>query len=216
MSQEIKGDALSSVKTALGLGAGGEQSTELQDGVVDQVIDLIPMVRRGRTQAATDGLYTAQMVNVHGAADSKVASQIPYELIAGGIEPYPSIMPPQFDVWLMGAMVTRISGTGTVEAILAMRFGTNKMGWAINQDGDAVTPTNPEFVLGLWDALINEGTTFALLAGTNGTYLKIGQRLPRGAGSDLKFRTTASAIATYNCNLILGVFPMSLGQDGIV
>lgn len=214
MTLKITGDALSSVSTALGLGAGGEQVTELQDGIVDQIIDLNPMIRRGRTQAATDGLYSAQMVNVHGAADSQVSSQSPYALLDPGFEPYPDIMPPQFDIWLMGAMLTRISGTGTVEAILAMRLGTIKMGWAINQAGDAVAATNPEFVLALWDALINEGSTFGVLTGTNGTYIKIGQRLPRGVGSDLRFRSTSSAIATFNCNIILGVFPMSLGQDG--
>lgn len=216
MTQQIKGDALSAVKTALGLAAGGEQFTELNDGQVDQSLDITPMIRRGRTQAATDGLYTAIMQNVHTDAESLVSVQSPYDLTAGALEPYPDPMPIQFDVWLLGAMLNRVSGSGTLEAVVAMRFGATKMGWGIDDSGVAVAAANPEVILALWDALVTEGTTFGVQAGSEEPYKRIGIRLPRSAGSDIVFRSTSSLTSTYNLNLLLGVFPMSLGQDGII
>ena len=214
--KRVDSDALGTINKALGLTGAGSALTELHDGVLDQVFEVSASVRRGRTQAATDGVYTAIMQTVHGAADSQVTDQRPYDLIAGGIAPYPNPMPPQFDIWLLGAELNRVSGTGTVEATLAMRYGTPKMGWAIDEAQAAVTPSNPEFVIAFWDALAVEGTTFGILHGSNGPYARFGYRLPRDVGSDLVFRSTASAIATYNCNIVLGVFPVGLGQDALV
>ena len=216
MSQQIKGDALSAVASSLGLTGPGEQVTEFQDGILDQHIDVAPLIRRGRTQAATDGLYIGVMENVHGAADSQVSVIAPYLVPVGAIGPYPAIMPESFDVWILGASTQRTTGSGTMTASLAMRFGAPKMGFGIDEAGLSVAPVNVQIILAFWDALITENTTFGLLNGARGPYKKIGIRMPRDAASDLVFRTTSSAIATFHLNLVLGVFPVGLGQDAIV
>ena len=68
--KRIDSDALGILTKALGLTGAGSQLTELADGVVDQALDVVPIVRRGRVIGASEGLFTAIMRNVHTDAET--------------------------------------------------------------------------------------------------------------------------------------------------
>jgi len=71
--------------------------------------------------------------------------------------------------------------------------------------------------LAFWDAVASDGTSFGLLAGTEHPHQRIGLRLPRGGGgSTLTFRSSSSVTVGIDCQMILGMFPIALGQDVVV
>jgi len=211
--KKIDSDALGILTKALGLTGAGSPITELTDGVVDQALDVVPIIRRGRTQEPSSGIYTAIMQNIHAVADTETTQVDPYNVGTGVIPPYPDPLPPQFDLWLLSATVRRQSGAATVQASLHIQYGTRQQGWGVDDAGVAVVGSAPVPV-GYWDALVSTQTTFALLNGANGPNQNIMRRIPRAPNLTIEFTTVASAAATFNCELVLGVFPVSLGQDG--
>ncbi len=209
--KKIDSQALDILTKALGLQGPGSPVTELTDGIVDQVLEVGPIIRRSRTQAQTAGIYTAAMRNIHGAADSTTSTITPYAAGATAFAPYPSPMPAGFDIWLLSAAVTQLSGTGTISAALRVVIPATVMG--ISTLGGVVgAVTNVAF----WDTILTESTTFAVKGAISEPSTRIGMRLPRSASTSLIFATTSSAIATFDCFLVLGVFPVALGQDVIV
>lgn len=215
MAKKIDSDALEDVNLALGLTGAGAPITELTDGVVDQVLEVGQLARRGRTQTATSGLYFPTMRNVHGAADNEETIVNVYNVgTVAVVPPYPNPMPRQFDVWLLGASIRLASGGGTIAATLSLRVGTRSEGWGIDDSGTQIL-VSQDIRLAYWNSLATvNGSTFANLADQY-PHARIGLRIPR-FGSDLRFGTTSSAVATFDCQLILGVFPAALGQDGLV
>lgn len=209
--KKIDAQTLEGLNKALGLSGPGSPVTELTDGVLDQVIDVGAIVRRGRTQGQTTGLYTAMLRNVHTAADSRTATLTPYNGTTTARPPYPAPMPRDFEVWLLTAVVTQLSGSGTLTAALRVNFPANVMGLSTTGAG-IISSHNVAF----WDTVVNEGITFAVASAKDETVEKIGMRLPRAALTQLVFASTSSAIATFDCFLTLGVFPVALGQDVIV
>jgi len=208
----VDSDALGVVNRALGLSGAGAQRTEFMDGVVDQTIDVAALIRRGRTQGATEGIYTAIMRVINTAANNISTTVDPYAVgTTGLIAPYPNPMPMNFDVWLLGASVDRVSGTGTMSLALRIDFLASQQGWGIDDQGVAVAVASTQ-VMAFWDTPFTAGTIFGLLD-QGGTFMKIGTRIPRGAV--LTFHSLSSATSTYDCQVLLGVFPTALGQDGI-
>jgi len=209
----VDSDALGVVSKSLGLTGSGAPVTEFMDGVVEQTLDVAPIIRRGRTQASSQGIYTGVMRNIHGAANDQTSAINPFNVTTGAIPPYPAPMPEQFDLWVFGASVTQISGTGTVVAALTLQFGAASQGWGIDSAGIAVV-NNREQPVAFWDTVQTVVNPW-LLMGTLGPWQRIGMRLPRNPFVQFVFRSTASAIATYELQLLLGVFPVALGQDVI-
>ena len=208
--KKIDSQALDVLQKALGLSGPGSPQTDLADGVVDQVLEVGPIIRRSRTQAQTSGIYTALIRNVHSAANSITGTIAPYQAGALARAPYPSPMPAGFDVWLLFAAVTQLSGTGTLSAALRVNCPARIMG--ITAVGAQISVQNVSF----WDTIVTESTTFAVQSGTTHPGKKIGMRLPRDAATQIIFGTTSSALATFDCFMTLGVFPVALGQDVIV
>jgi len=208
----IDSDALGLINKSLGVTGRGAPVTELLDGEVNQTLDIAPIVRRSRTQAATDGLYRCVLRNVHGAANTITSSETPYNIAVGRIAPYPNPMPPQFDIWLLWASLLQVSGSGTLSAVLSLAVPTQ--GWGIDDSGVAVVSALTQ-TIAAWDALFAVTVTIGLQQG-NGPLAKIGLRLPRDLATNLLFRSTSSAVATFECQFLLGVFPVGLGQDGVI
>lgn len=218
----VNSDALDVVARALDItGSGrGAPTTEFEDGILDQVIDVLPMIRRGRTQGRTQGLYTAVLSAVHAGADDQLASEAPYAVGTGVIPPYPDPIPRGLELWLLTASVRRFSGSGTVNAILSVIFGGDAQGWGIDSTGSAVV-SNLEHPIAHWDAVFTTVNVFGQLADDGGgsPLKKIGLRLPHPTVRTaliLNFRSTSSAAMRLDCQLLMGLFPISLGQDGIV
>ena len=212
MTKKVDSDALGILNKSLGLTGAGSPITELADGIIDQIVDVVPAARRGLTQAATEGIYVAKLRNVHAAGDSRTATLVPFQPAAGtALPPYPSPMPARFDVWLLTATVTQVSGTGTLSGALFLNTPAQIVGLA--NDGAAGIFSHP---LAFWDAVTTENVEFGLLNGARGPLAKIGLRLPRAITTQLIFASTSSATATFDCLAVLGVFPVALGQDVLV
>jgi len=208
----VDSDALGVVNRALGITGNGAQRTEFMDGVVDQTLDVAALVRRGRTQAGTEGIYTAIMRCINTDVNTISVSVDPYAVgTTGLIAPYPNPMPMQFDVWLLAVSLDRVSGSGAMQVALRIDFLASQQGWGIDNLGAAVAVASTQ-LLAFWDAPVVAGTTFGLL-NQGGVYTKIGTRIPRGAV--IAMSSLSAATSTYDCQLILGVFPTALGQDGI-
>jgi len=214
--KKIDSDALGVLNKSLGLSGAGSPVTELMDGVVDQVLSVNEVARRGRTQAATQGIYTAVFENVHSAGDSERSSVNIYDIGLGVIPPWPDPMPIQFDIWLLGATAIRLSGSGTVLANLGIIYGAAQQGWGRTDTGVGIV-ANFEHVVANWDSVLQiETLVFLRLEDAGGISSQPGIRLPRSPDTILTFASVSSAAATYRCQVVLGVFPASLGQDGLI
>ena len=217
MTKKIDSDALEIVNKSLGLTGAGSPVTELQDGVVDQILDVGPAARRGRSIAPSDGIFTGLIQNGHLAGDERTTQLDVYEVgTVVSIPPYPAIVPVQFDIWLLYATVRRSTGAATVDAALFYQMPSANQGWGVDNAGAQVVESAP-MALAFWDTLQVLNTTFGLM-GTLGPMAKIGIRLPRGnpVNGSLRFVSSTSAAATIQCQMVFGIFPVSLGQDGLV
>jgi len=219
MVKRIDSDALGILTKSLGLSGAGSPLTELADGVVDQALSVNEIVRRGRTLAGGSGIFSAILSNINVDAQTLLSSINPYAVGATAqIEPYPDPVPEQFDVWLLAAAMRRQSGTGTIAAALSVQYPGRTQGWGLNTSSNAVVQVDP-IVVAFWDAIFATSTNDGIRNGARGPWVQIGLRIPRGTGAStgtIRFSTVSSATSTYNCNMIIGLFPVALGQDGIV
>ena len=67
-----------------------------------------------------------------------------------------------------------------------------------------------------WDAIIDESVIYGQNSISGETRVDLGFRLPRSTTTQLVWATTATAVAQYRCLITVGLFPVSLGQDGVV
>jgi len=212
----VDSDALGMVNRALGITGSGAAITEFPDGVLDQVLDVSALIRRGRTQGRTTGLYYGVLRNIHAVADNQANDINPFNLAAVGLfPPFPSPIPNRFDLWLLTATVQQAAGTGTLGAALHLVWPTTQQAFGIDESGNAVTAT-PPITVAHWDALVTQTVEFGVLAGSEAPEAKINLRLPPSPDTRIIFQTTSSAAATFDCTLILGLFPVGLGQDGAI
>lgn len=190
-------------------GSSGAAETVFRDDVLHQTIDVAPLIRRGRTQAATSGFYYGIIRNIHGAANTIQTTVDPFTNTIGLIAPYPVPFPELFDLWVVSVGLDQPSGTGTLAADLSVRPPASSQGWGVTSAAAAIE-IRPFHVIAVWDAVVTHSHTFALLEGGQ-AFVKVGMRLR--PGTTLVLSTTSSAVATFDCQILLGVFPVSLGQD---
>jgi len=215
MTKRIDSDALGILTKSLGLTGAGSPVTELTDGIVDQTLDVAPIVRRSRTQADIGGVYTGVFLNEHAGSGTLTTSVFPYNVTVGSFAPYPVPMPPQFDIWLLSATVLRVGGTGTIGAGLAQITPTSQQGFGVDDGGAAAGLVSALQFLCWWDTALSSGASvFAALRLVGQPVAVFGRRIARG--TELRFQSTASALSDWQCIVNLGVFPVALGQDGIV
>jgi len=210
----IDSAAVGGVDRIFGLGRGGAQTADLEDGNVSMVFEVTDAVRRARAIGVTEGWFIGLLDNIHPAAGAVESGRDPYAAGAAFVtNAYPAIVRPGFDVWFLGASVLRISGTGDINAAtLMLDPPATTQGWGIDSGGVAVV-ANTEFPLLLWTALdLTISTREVGVLSGGGVLGKVAYRLPRG-GAVLRFVSDASAIATFRCNILMAVFPEAIGQD---
>ena len=226
MTKLIDSDALGTLTKSLGLSGAGAPETELDDGTVHQTLDITGSVRRGRSLAGSDGMFVFMLLNTHVAPGTLLTSFYPYnaDRFADGIAqpPYPAPMPAQFDVWLLGASMTRFEAVGNlIEASLLLR-GIQPAG-GVSGLSTPVTVTGTSFYVARWPGPIIDTLNgdYAPL-GDLTIFRKIGVRIPRlapaAAGqAEIRFESNTDLVGTVNfaCIVLIGVFPIGLGQDGI-
>jgi len=213
--KRIDSDALGFFTKALGLGGSGSPQTELNDGIVDQSLDVVPLIRRGRTLAQSDGLFTAIISNIHTDAETITTSINPFAPGALAIPPFPGVIPPLFDLWLLSTTLRRQSGGGTLIATLSWQPGARNQAWGVNDSGTQVVQQDRQ-AIAYWDSVNGANLIFGFQANVQILH-KIGMRLARGTAAfpgALTFSSVSSLTSTYNASINFGLFPVTLGQDG--
>lgn len=218
MTKRVDSDALGPLLKSFGLAGTGAEETILQDAVLDQVIDVAPIVRRGRTLASSGGIFRCILRNNHTGAEQQTSAISPYNVGPTFVmPPYPSPMPEQFDVWLLGATMQRFSGSGSLNAEL----GINNIaqGWGVDDLGAPLLNINAVMAVAFWNTLISTTNTFGTTQ-TREPWKDLRIRLPRlgvfpSSPVELVWRTSSTADSVYDCLVLLGVFPIALGQDGV-
>ncbi len=208
--KRITSDALGQVNQSLGITGPGADPTELHDGEVFQILDVSASARRGRTMQGTGGIFTGMLRNVHTDAESLSTTIDPYAVGGvAGIAPFPEAVNATFDLWLLSAILRRNSGAGTLTAVLGLNYPFQ--GFGIDDSGVAVGGALL-YPLCRWDTLIAEDAlAIGLLTGSGVPEAKFGIRLPRGV--DISFFSTSSLTVTFTCQMVMGMFPVTLGQD---
>ena len=219
MTKIIDSQALAKINKALAIAGPGSQFVLLEDATVDQVLSVSDIVRRSRTLANTGGIHVGVLRNIHGAAGSLVSQINPYD-VATAQGAWLSPIPDSLEVWLLGASVVRVSGTlgFGAGAILTMGIPSANVAFGINDSGANVPiPAGIEIVLHSWLTVMETATATAI-DGAGNAWFPIGIRIPRALATDvlLTFISDAAALATWDCRLLLGLFPISFGQDGVV
>jgi len=216
MSREIDSAALTELNRVLGIAGPGSATTELDDGILNQVIDVAPIVRRSFTVGNT-GWFFFVMENVHSGADAELSSADPYGLVGGAvpgaIPPYTVPVPLNLDVWLLSVMCKRSSGAGALSGAMGLLLPLAvQQGWGIDDTGAPVVE-QVTLPFAFWDS-IEAGTTAAgAIAKTPAgeVIVKPNMRIPRGC--QIRFASEAGAAAEFQMVGIIGLFPATLGQD---
>jgi len=228
MSRTMNSQALVLLDRILGLsGPGGEQYTTLDDGNVQQVLEISEVARRSLTPAGSSGLFTIIARNTSTVVSALHSQDIdPYNLAAeltltADTNGWPVPVGRGFDVWLIGASMW--SGYAANIDFGQLNMLMPESATAIYQhQTDNATPVQATDTsthqLVVWDTPLDEdvmpgATDMRTWATENGTiYVPFNMRLVRGV--KLNWITYFNAVtATAYVNLIMGIFPEGLGQD---
>ena len=220
MAKKVNSQALGLISRSLQMSGAPSPDTEFQDGTLDQVLDVGALVRRGNVLGDSGGIFRVVMRNLHASgASNEASSWAPYATpVADLVAPWPSPMPQHFDLWLLNAMTRRHSGTG--DALTSISIQNVRQGVGVDSDGDPVT-SNPQVVLAAWNTTVAQSNIFQTEETTGGrTLQKIGFRIPRvneaATNVEIFFGSQSTATSNWEVHMFIGMFPVGLGQDGIV
>lgn len=219
MPKEIDSQALGLLQKSLGLAGAGSAQTELLDSEVLQVLDVGVAARRGMTLAGSGGIYRGVLRNVHPGADTQQSHWLAYAAPTGSVQnAYPTPVPDNFDVWILSASVTRPSGSGNVEAALTLFNWRQGFG---HENDETPVDDNIPVCVGFWDNVVAV-VELIILQRDGNPVVRLGYRIPRSpddgtvGGTGVRFASTTTAAAQYECQIIFGVFPVGLGQDALI
>lgn len=203
--QQIDSAALHRVSKSLGLSTPGAMDTDLDDAVLQQSLDCVPLIRRGRALGSSQGIFTASIENVHAGAGIITTAIDPYALTSPRAG-YPTPLPDGFDVWLLDAFGSAAIGLQDTDASrITVRYDATQTAL-----GPVGTVTQP-YRLFLGEIPISAAVAFLQLA--TGSVALGPLRIPRGA--DILWSSAATGAGSMFGQLVLGVFPEALGQDGL-
>ena len=216
MARRVDSAALDSIALSLNLSGPAAGETWFEDGNLQQVLDVASLIRRGRTVAASEGIFNAVLRNVHTSAQTRTTAVTPYDVATGAIEPWPTPVPSSLDIWVIQASVRQISGSGTLGAALFANYDARTQAFGVDDSGSALVASNHQPIIS-WDALETFGGFSMGVKDSTNTSVPMMRpfRLLRGfnPGTELTFSSTSSAVATFDCQLLLGLFPIGMGQD---
>lgn len=215
MAKIVSSTALAPLNKALGLAGSGDSQTELQDGILDQVLDVGPIARRGGSVSTSEGIFRVTLRNVHAGAGVLDTSWQPYTPAAAGrAAPYPTVVPDTLDFYLLGVSIERVSGGGALNDA-AVRVTNLLLGFGIDNSGAGVVPTSV-LTVAAYNGLNTAVTPVYGLLDSKQPFQKPMIRIPRRgavASPFIVFNSDSSGIATFDCVMLVGLFPIALGQD---
>lgn len=204
-------EALLDVPRSMGLTTGPGSETQLDDQNLTQVFDVVPAVRR--RMAPAPAWWFGVLQNTHGGAGDEESNLDPSTAAPFSRNQAWDLVGAKFDIWILSVQAIRVSGTGTIVALLSMQPPARNGAWGKNESGGVIT-TNNRIPLALFTQ-VEEGLLGAqsdpLQTAAGDVSVRVNQRIPRQGG--LFFDTEASAISVYQLQVTLGLFPVGLGQD---
>lgn len=212
MPKAIISNALELMNRALGLAGSstGSSETLLDDDNLTQVIDVARIVSRSRALAGTDGIFTALMLNTHGAGTTAESSVLdPYAPAGNAVAPFPDPVPQGFDFWIAFAAVAQSGGTAGnfTDGLFRLGLPSVFMGLGVDEAAAALGATIANPPMGFWDDL-----TGGVGRRENGELiLSLGMRIRRG--TTLLWDTNASAAVGAMLIMVCALVPSALGQD---
>jgi len=215
MAREIDSAALTAVQKQLGMSGVGPSSALLLDEDLPQSFDVIPAVRRSLADIATRGQFYGTLQNVHAAAGPLVSQINPYDATTRAFGTFPAPVPEDFDLWLMGCSIQRVSGTGTVEAAIEMEYFSRMRGFGAG-DNDAPASARGRLTLMFVDTIVTIASSPFGIEVIHRSGRVLSEGLPLRLGRNdcfLHFFTEATALSTYDATFMLGLFPAGLGSD---
>jgi len=210
VSQLVDSQALQKVSKTLQLSTPGAQETLFTDERLEQVLDVGAIVRRGLTLAGTEGLYTANMRNIHSGSQGNVTSIIdPWNLGGSARAPFPTSIPDHLDLWITGIMAETVSGGG--------QFLNGFFDLFVPTTHQAFGTISSNIALAAWkDEEDVQSTAFLVptIGSLAGFYAQPNVRVPRNATFRFHTLNNGANSPVFQCNLLLGLFPSGMGQDG--
>lgn len=213
MGKEIDSAALTELNQVLGLaGSGGAPRTELEDGAVNLVLEILPIVRRSRAIPPSEGIFPILFLFTHAAANDQIRSIDPYAPGTNAYPPYPGTVPDGFDYWVTGCGGRVSLAANFTNCVFATIVNGSNVGIGLDQVGNMLgvgarymplASFNDAANLGGSDYLTSEGLA----------YQHIGRRIRRG--DLLSFASTSSGVLDIYFMVMGCLLPSGLGQDAI-
>jgi len=220
VAKKVNSQALGIISRSLQMSGSPSPDTEFLDGTLDQTLDVGALVRRGNVLGDSGGIFRVVLRNLHASGASNEASSFqPYNTtLADLIAPWPTPMPAHFDLWLLNAMTRRHSGTG--DALCSLTIQNVRQGVGVDSAGTPIA-SNPQIVLAAWNTTVAQSNIYQTEQTTGGRTLQtIGFRIPRVNESatdvDIFFASQSTATSNWEVHMFIGMFPVGLGQDGVV
>lgn len=221
--REIDSDALRFVLPSLGIGSpiASTRPAVFDDDVLQQILDVGPLIRRGLSNRPTQWGGIFQLLfdhaNTSGAAQtSSIAidpwlgpsSSTPAEVQNGWVPQ------PDADLWLLYASLRDRSGTDTIEwAQLEMGTTTTPIPRLARTNGASLT-TDTIPVIASWDDVAPVNNIVPDVTGA--TLVKLGLRVGHpGIQDDIVSRLRMSGNGEYHMAVYCMFTPPGLGQDAI-
>lgn len=218
-------DALAGVASALGIGAPATvtEAVQFDDSVLQQVLDVAPLLRRAAARNSPESLvgnmYLCRLECVHPGADAQLAT-VPMAgnpTFQSSSWPRTSIEQGRSEVWLLGTNARRTAGAGNLTVGSLYTEASDLPGLGISAPGGTALLSGGRLTWAAWDAMVGA----SLQSVDTRLWIPIGIRLPtrrvgQSYSAELNFATTSDAAATFLCTTLLGVFPRALGQDGAI
>ena len=162
--------------------------------------------------------------NVHAAGGNLEVSMNPYDAGGAAVAPYPTTVPEGFDLWILGTSCMRFgAGAGALNhAVLTLN--NVAIGAGVDDSGTPVTDNQP-FVLAQWEifetGLSSAGLRYGVMTNESGLpWQHLGIRFPRLGVTPalpvwIAFISDVSALVTVDCCVLVGMFPVGMGQDAL-
>lgn len=215
--RDIDSDALSQVQRQLGLSGIGSGVAVLEDDELRQVLDVGPAIRRGRADVGNGGWFWGVLENDHVASGDLISFINPYEASGFELTSFPAAVDQsRFDIWICGAFAENIAGSSAGLDTAQFLIGGPLRSLAFGKDaaGAPVVPAGGGFLINEWHTTltaITGGVRVMIQAGDVNASPQRTYRMPRG--SNLVFQSQANAAITIRLSVIMGLFPIGLGQD---
>jgi len=190
--------------------------TDMDMGSISLVFNVAPeILRRGVQLGPQGGWFMGILENVHSGADGERSEIDPYAAGADAVAPFPTTVPEDIDLWLLGVSLVQSVGTGTLLTAAQILFNPAPFTQGFGRDdGGLPIIAVRAFTVARFTSVVNDVTDLGAEAGITDqglTYQPVNMRIPRG--STISFSSESSAAAEFQAILVMGMFPASLGQD---